>query len=226
MATTLLELAGVWAARGRTVALRDVSLSVPRGARLGVFGPGGSGKTTLLKLLAGLYHPSRGELRWSPPPPPGGLGMVFQRDALLDSLSALENVALPLAGRPRAEIVAREALARVGLGEDAGAKRPIELSGGMRKRTGLARVLAANPPVKLFDEPTAGLDPATEREILDVLDRAHDASGLTVTASANPEPFFPRCDLALVLSAGEPIAFGEAAEVARRGDVRRLFGAE
>ncbi len=223
-----LELSDVWAVRGGTTAIRDLTLSVPRGARLGVFGPGGSGKTTLLKLVAGLFRPSRGRLRWEVAPLPGQIGMVFQRDALLDTLTALRNVELPLHGLApeKAEAVARDALTRVGLDAAAAERHPAQLSGGMRKRAGIARVLAADAPIKLYDEPAAGLDPATEREILDLLGRAHAPVGLTVTASANPGALWARCDPALVLAHGEALAFGEPAEVERRPEVAALFGFE
>jgi ABC-type transporter Mla maintaining outer membrane lipid asymmetry ATPase subunit MlaF len=226
MVPPLVELSEVWAVRGGNVALRAVSLALPRGARVGVFGPGASGKTTLLKLLAGLWHPSRGELRWGEAP--GAIGMVFQRDALFDSLSLLRNVELPLrgAGRAEADAAARSAIAAVGLSEDDLLKHPAQLSGGMRKRAGIARALCAQPPVKLYDEPAAGLDPETEREILSLLWESHDPAGLTVVASADPKQLWEHCDLAVVLDAGRLVAFGPVAGVASAGEVRRTLGAE
>ncbi|MHB8418669.1 MAG: ATP-binding cassette domain-containing protein [Myxococcales bacterium] len=219
----LVELVDVWAARGGTVALREISAALPRGGRVGVFGPGGSGKTTLLKLLAGLFRPSRGAIRWSEPP--GAIGMVFQRDALFDALPLLRNVELPLRGLPpeRAEALALRALADVGLSPADARKLPAQLSGGMRKRAGIARALCGAPPVKLYDEPSAGLDPATEREILDLLWRSHDPAGLTVVAASDPRQLWDRCDLVLLLTAGRLTASGAPASLAPE---RAAFGAE
>jgi phospholipid/cholesterol/gamma-HCH transport system ATP-binding protein len=198
---------------------------------VGVFGPGASGKTTLLKLLSGLWRPSRGKLRWSEEPGrtgPSKIGMVFQRDALFDSLSLLRNVELPLKGTAagEAERAARRAIEAVGLSPGDVGKRPAELSGGMRKRAGIARALCAHPPVKLYDEPAAGLDPDTEREILGLLAQSHDPDGLTVVASADPQQLWAHCDLAVVLDAGRLVAFGTSAAVASSSEVQRVLGLE
>ncbi len=224
MAATLLELSDVWAARGGAVALREISAVLPRGARVGLFGAGGSGKTTLLKLLAGLFVPSRGELRWAERP--RAIGMVFQRDALFDALPLLRNVELPLRGLPRAEAeaAARRALSDVGLRPADARKLPAELSGGMRKRAGIARALCGAPPVKLYDEPSAGLDPATEREILDLLWRSHDPAGLTVVATSDPRQLWERCDLVLLLAAGRLAASGDPRALASSPAARDVLG--
>jgi phospholipid/cholesterol/gamma-HCH transport system ATP-binding protein len=226
MVSPIVELTDVWAVRGGNVALRSMSLALPRGARVGVFGPGASGKTTLLKLLSGLWHPSRGELHWSERP--GQIGMVFQRDALFDSMSLLRNVELPLTGTGagEAEVAARRAIEAVGLSPTDLGKHPAELSGGMRKRAGIARALCAQPPVKLYDEPSAGLDPDTEREILALLWQSHDPNGLTVVASADPEQLWTACDLAVVLEAGRLVAFGTASAVRSSSEVQRALGIE
>jgi phospholipid/cholesterol/gamma-HCH transport system ATP-binding protein len=226
MVPPIVELTDVWAVRGGNVALRSLALALPRGARVGVFGPGASGKTTLLKLLSGLWQPSRGQLQWSEGP--GQIGMVFQKDALFDSLSLLRNVELPLKGMPtgEAEQAARRAIEAVGLSPADLGKHPSELSGGMRKRAGIARALCGRPPVKLYDEPSAGLDPDTEREILALLWQSHDPKGLTVVASSDPEQLWEACDLAVVLDAGRLIAFGTASTVRSSSDVRRALGEE
>ncbi|HUB09775.1 MAG TPA: ATP-binding cassette domain-containing protein [Myxococcales bacterium] len=224
MVPPLLELKDVWAVRGGTVALREISAAFPHGARVGLFGTGGSGKTTLLKLIAGLFHPSRGELRWAEPP--RAIGMVFQRDALFDSLPLLRNVELPLRDAPpgEAQAAATRALAAVGLSPADAQKLPAELSGGMRKRAGIARALCGSPPVKLYDEPSAGLDPATEREILDLLWRSHDPSGLTVVATSDPRQLWQRCDLVVLLAAGRLAAFGAPRELLGSPVAREAFG--
>jgi phospholipid/cholesterol/gamma-HCH transport system ATP-binding protein len=119
--------------------------------------------------------------------------MVFQSDALFDSMSVLENVLLPLVKRqvPRAEAEgrAREVLSRVGL-EAAASKRPESLSGGMKKRVGVARAIVSRPSVLLADDPFAGLDPATERSIGELL--LEVSSGCTLIAALpDPSPALP-----------------------------------
>ncbi|MBI3181356.1 MAG: ATP-binding cassette domain-containing protein [Myxococcales bacterium] len=164
-------------------ALWQVTVSFPGGERALVVGNAGSGKTTLLKALAGLLPASAGRVLWngaevgclSPEQrraAQAAFGMVFQSDALFDSLTVLENVMLPLSrrkvppkeARPRAE----EALVQVGL-LDAARHYPERLSGGMRKRVGIARAIVARPEVLLADDPLAGLDPETAESVTELL---------------------------------------------------------
>ncbi len=184
---------------GSVVALRDVSLAFPAGSRTVLWGPAGGGKTTLLKCLAGLARPTQGRVWWGDDDVAGldaqarraaqvHLGMVFQSDALFDSMSVLDNVLLPLRKRkvPPDEALERahEALRRVGL-LDAAAKRPENLSGGMKKRCGVARAIVARPQVLLADDPFAGLDPVTERSIAELLLEVSEGRSLVV---AVPDP--------------------------------------
>jgi phospholipid/cholesterol/gamma-HCH transport system ATP-binding protein len=155
--------------------LRGITLHIPRGQTLAVIGESGCGKTVLLKLLIGLLRPTRGRVLFD-----GReiarlsdreltrqrlrFGFLFQGAALFDSLSVLDNVAFGLREQRQltdAQIrdVVRQRLQEVGLPESVEPKKPAELSGGMRKRVGLARALAINPEVMLYDEPTTGLDP-------------------------------------------------------------------
>ena len=171
------ELAHVSVTFQRPV-LRDVSLSVPPAEMLAIIGESGTGKSTLLRLLLGLQRPDAGTVRvfgrdlGSIAPAAlqtlrRDIGMVFQGAALFDSLSTFENVAFALRERgelSESEIRARvrETLALVDLDADEVASRfPAQLSGGMRKRVGIARAVAPRPSLLLYDEPSAGLDPLT-----------------------------------------------------------------
>ena len=165
--------------------LRDVSLSIRRGETLLVIGESGCGKTVLLKLLVGLLTPAGGRVLFDGRDLADRsaaeltqvrrrFGFLFQGAALFDSLTVYENVAYPLrALHSLAETDIRvrvmERLKEVGLPDSAAAKIPAELSGGMRKRVGLARALALDPEVMLYDEPTTGLDPVMTELINDLI---------------------------------------------------------
>ncbi len=199
-----LRVEDVVVRHGEHLALGGVSLLLRPGERVLLSGPAGSGKTTLLKLLAGLVRPERGTVRWDGDDVhrlsaqerkrrQAALGMVFQTDALFDSMSVLDNVVLPLARRgvPREEALsrARSALEAVRLSNAAG-RKPEQLSGGMRKRAGLARAVVAGPQVLLADDPLAGLDPATALQVADLLLRTSEGRTLVVCAP-DPLPEFP-----------------------------------
>lgn len=157
------------------VVLRDIGLSVPKGQTLAIIGESGCGKTVLLKTLIGLVAPTRGQIRFDGDDinrlSEGDLtklriryGFVFQNAALFDSMTVGQNVAFPLrqhTTKPIEEIreIVYSLLAEVGLPDSIVWKRPAELSGGMRKRVGLARALVLKPEIVLYDEPTTGLDP-------------------------------------------------------------------
>ncbi|MGQ0508183.1 MAG: ABC transporter ATP-binding protein [Myxococcaceae bacterium] len=203
-------------------ALVDVSVALPPGSQVLVTGPAGCGKTTLLKALAGLRSLDGGRVEWAGRDAStlsfderrvqqGRFGMVFQSDALFDSMTVFENVLLPLRRKMEpdaAKAAALEALRSVGL-DDAVDTYPERLSGGMRKRTGLARALVAQPEVMLADDPLAGLDPATSRQICSLL--ASFARGRTVVIAA-PEPL-PALHFArwIVLRRGEIVHDGPPA---------------
>jgi phospholipid/cholesterol/gamma-HCH transport system ATP-binding protein len=191
----LVELDRVSMRFGAHAVLRDVSLSVPRGETLLVIGESGCGKTVLLKLLVGLLTPVDGRVLFE-----GRdlaersaadlvqirrrFGFLFQGAALFDSLTVYENVAYPLRALhslAEADIRARvtERLKEVGLPETAAAKMPAELSGGMRKRVGLARALALDPEVMLYDEPTTGLDPVMTDLINDLIVQTRERRPVT-----------------------------------------------
>ncbi len=180
--------------------LQDVSLAVRRGETLAVIGESGCGKTVLLKLMIGLLQPSRGQVlfdgRVLATLPETELtrerlrfGFLFQGAALFDSLTVFDNVAFGLrvhGKAPEAEVRerVRQRLQEVGLPAGVEEKMPVELSGGMKKRVGLARALALGPEVMLYDEPTTGLDPIMSDVINDLIlqtRRQHQVTSVVVT---------------------------------------------
>ena len=188
---------------GEVRALQSVTLSLTPGEFVSVEGPSGCGKTTLLNVLGLLDAPTSGEYLWDGAPTARlperdrarkrlhGVGFIFQRFYLMPTLTALENVELPMraAGRPRAErrARARELLDEVGLGTR-GSSYPHQLSGGEEQRVAVARALANRPGVLLADEPTGELDRANTEAILDLLVKVHHASGATlVLVTHNPK---------------------------------------
>jgi phospholipid/cholesterol/gamma-HCH transport system ATP-binding protein len=182
---------------GRRNVLAGVSLDLPRGGRLGLIGPAASGKSVICKLVCGLEQPDRGEVEVFGENVVGRreaqlgdlrqrIGMLFQNYALFDFLSVEENVSFPLeqrGGIAAKEIAERVAtrLRAVGL---AGSERKLtgELSGGMKKRVGIARATVADAELVIYDEPTAGLDPVTTQKIYDLLAADQTRTGATVLA--------------------------------------------
>jgi len=171
----IVELDRVAMRFDRQEVLRDVSLRVPHGQTLAVVGESGCGKTVLLKLLVGLIAPSAGRVRFDSQDLAAlserelirerlRIGFLFQGSALFDSMSVYDNVAFGLRAQKKlteAQIYDRvhARLHEVGLPDGVDQKMPADLSGGMKKRVGLARALAQDPEVMLYDEPTTGLDP-------------------------------------------------------------------
>ena len=173
--TPKIELSEVHKAFGSNVVLDGLSLAVAPGESVVVIGGSGTGKSVLLKCILGLLRPDKGSIKVDGEEIVGmrggkrdriltKFGMLFQAAALFDSLSVWENVAFGLIEgegmeRDPAYEIAIEKLRRVGLGPEVGALEPAELSGGMKKRVGLARAIATEPEIIFFDEPTTGLDP-------------------------------------------------------------------
>ena len=176
------------------VILQAVNFKIADGQTKIIVGVSGSGKSTILKLILGLIRPDSGQILIDEEDitklPERELaqvrkriGMVFQEGALFDSLSVRENVGYRLyeegsLSEGEIDIAVRRLLGFVGL-EDAIDKMPAELSGGMKRRVGLARALMGTPKVVLYDEPTAGLDPITKRTIVDLMIKLRDLEGVT-----------------------------------------------
>jgi phospholipid/cholesterol/gamma-HCH transport system ATP-binding protein len=180
--------------------LRGVNLSISRGQTVAIIGESGCGKTVLLKTMIGLLSPSRGSVCFDgqnlAAMPEKELtqqrirfGFLFQQAALFDSMTIAQNIAFPMrqhthkTGEEIKRIISAR-LAEVGLPETVLSKKPAELSGGMRKRVGLARALALEPEVMLYDEPTTGLDPIMSDVINELIlgtRRQHPVTSIVVT---------------------------------------------
>lgn len=188
--------------------LDAVGFTVGAGETCGLCGPGAAGKSVLLKILCGLIRPDAGtvevagvDLLHAPQKElrrvQASIGMLFQNNALFDSLTVYENVAFPLRQRAlqsgerlgESELDTRvgEALRGVGLLAH-GPKLPAQLSGGQRKRVALARAVAARPPIIIYDEPTAGLDPVTTAKIYDLLRRERELTSATILVVSSDIP--------------------------------------
>ncbi len=193
--STVLELRHVSQRFGTQSVLRDVSFQVRVGETLVLIGESGCGKSVTTKLLAGLLNPTQGNVLWdgrSVSTLPNvelrrqrlRFGYLFQGAALFDSLDVFENVAFGLRENRRlreAEVrdIVHQRLKDVGLPTATATKRPSELSGGMKKRVGLARALALSPEVMFYDEPTTGLDPVMSDVINELILRTRERQSVT-----------------------------------------------
>ena len=225
----VIEVKNLTKRYGGNVVLDDVSLSFAEGTTTVILGGSGSGKTVFMKHLIGLNKPDSGQVLIDGQDlvPMGQneldvlrrkFGMVFQGAALFDSMTVGENCAFPLREHeklPEAEIRRRvdERLAQVGL-EGAAAKFPAELSGGMRKRVGLARALMLDPKIVLYDEPTTGLDPITTDSVDEmILEAAKKFKVTSVVISHDIGSAFKVANQLAVLYKGKFVATGPPEEV-------------
>jgi len=193
----VIKIRGLVNAFGDKVIHDHLDLDVYRGEVLGVVGGSGSGKSVLLRSIVGLIRPKQGTVEVFGKSTCGGIegaemrklemrwGVLFQEGALFSSQTAAENIQVPLReytgmSEELMDEVACMKLAMVGLPPDSGDKYPAELSGGMKKRAGLARALALDPELLFLDEPTSGLDPISANEFDELLKRLQKALGLTV----------------------------------------------
>jgi putative ABC transport system ATP-binding protein len=200
LAFPLLSLAGVTKTfcGGRVTALRDVTLEFARGEYVAIMGPSGCGKSTLLHVLCGIEVPDSGVVTFDGCTSPRHtewirlrarhIGLVFQAGHLLPTLTAAQNIEVPMFGvignRLERERRAVRLLARVAL-TDRASHRPSALSGGQQQRVALARSLANSPLLVLADEPTGNLDSASARDVLDLLDACRSDSGATVIVATH-----------------------------------------
>ena len=215
----ILRLTNLHKKFGQLVVLDGVSLDVEAGKTLVVLGPSGTGKSVLLKHIVGLLKPDEGEVYFedrridtlSERELAGvreNFGFLFQMGALFDSLTNLDNIAFPLREHTKMssdEIVARakERLTMVGL-PDAATKMPGELSGGQRKRVALARAIAMNPKVVLYDEPTTGLDPIRSDVINELILKLQRELGVTsVVVTHDMNSAFKVADRIVMLHGGK-----------------------
>jgi phospholipid/cholesterol/gamma-HCH transport system ATP-binding protein len=236
-----LVLRGVSKSFGAQRVLDDVSLTVVRGETLAVLGRSGTGKSVLLKLIIGLQNPDAGSICIQGQEIAGlgltqmnrlrvRMGFLFQHAALYDSLTVAQNVAFPLERHTRMSKSersdrVRELLSSVGMERDLD-KMPSDISGGMQKRVGLARALALQPEILLLDEPTAGLDPITSREIDELvltLQREHALTSLVVTHDLQSAKTI--ADRLVLLEKGKVAIEGSFEELADSRDdfVREFF---
>ena len=203
-------------------ALRGVDMAVETGEMVGIMGPSGCGKSTLMHILGLLHSPDLGT---SPPPSlvidgadvtalpdrertrmrAERMGFVFQTFNLVPTLTALENVALPVeySGRRRSEAkeAAGDALALVGL-EDRAGHRPAELSGGQQQRVAIARALVTRPALLLADEPTGNLDSKNTAEVIDLLHRFNREHGQTIVLVTHDSRVSEACSRVLTMDDG------------------------
>jgi phospholipid/cholesterol/gamma-HCH transport system ATP-binding protein len=214
------------------VVQRNINFTVKRGSVFIVMGGSGCGKSTLLKHMIGLEHPARGDIYydgegfWNATPErrmqmSRRFGVLFQSGALWSSMTLAENVALPLheytklSGAEIDELVAFK-LALVGL-RGFEAYYPSEISGGMRKRAGLARAMALDPDILFFDEPSAGLDPITSKRLDDLILELRDSLNATVVVVTH--------ELASIFDIGDDSIFldAETRTPIARGNPRQLL---
>jgi phospholipid/cholesterol/gamma-HCH transport system ATP-binding protein len=232
--STPVEVKDLSKSFGAQKVLDGINLSVARGETLAVLGRSGTGKSVLLKLLIGLQEPDAGSIRIHGKEITDldrkqlnevrkTVGFLFQEAALYDSMTVEQNVEFPLSRHTKLSPEDRkkragEILASVGMDKDL-EKMPSEISGGMQKRVGLARAIALQPDIVLFDEPTAGLDPITGEEIGQLilqLKEKHQMASIVVTHDIHAAKHFS--DRVVMLNEGKILFEGTFAELEKSED--------
>lgn len=216
----MVTVEGLTHAFGSAVILRDIGFKVEQGQILAIMGSSGGGKTTLLKCLSGLLRPTEGKVEVAgidavadPESARHQMGLVFQSAALFDYLNVRENILFGVhrwskLNKTKEDELLQEMLSAVGL-EGNEHLMPAELSGGMKKRVGIARALAMRPQVMLYDEPVTGLDPVTAYRIDQLIVSVRDKFGLTsIVVSHDVSSVFRTADLVAFLDKGKLAFFG------------------
>ena len=232
----MIELTGVHKSFGPKAVLRGVDLTVGQGRSMVIIGGSGTGKSVTLKCILGLVTPDRGEITVSGAPVAAAksarareaflarFGMLFQGGALFDSLPVWQNVAFRLLRghlkrpKPEAKEIAVAKLQRVGLGPETADLYPAELSGGMQKRVGLARAIAADPEIIFFDEPTTGLDPIMAGVINELIREIVVEMGATAVTITH--------DMTSVRAIADDVAMLHAGKIRWTGPVSEMDAAE
>jgi len=228
----VIEVRGLRTRYGKQVVHHGVDLDVYRGEVLGVIGGSGAGKSVLLRAILGLKEPEGGSIRMfgtdtthldaeARKPFERRFGLLFQDGALFSSLTVIENVLVPLIEYHRLPAAFAHELALLkirlaGLPAEAAHKYPSQLSGGMRKRAGLARALALDPELLFLDEPTSGLDPIGAAQFDELIRTLADALGLTVfLVTHDLDSLYNLCDRVAVLADGRMVV-ADRVEVVER----------
>lgn len=238
-----VRLSGVRLDRGGRTILRDIAFAAPAGSITAILGPSGSGKSTLLAALTGELLPTSGTVEVFGKAVPQqsrpllemrkSIGVLLQGNGLLTDLSVADNVALPLRTHTKmADALIRRIvefkLNAVGL-RAAADLYPRELSGGMARRVALARALALDPPLMLYDEPLTGLDPIASGVIMSLIQRLNDTLGLTsIIVTHHVHETLPIADQAVVIANGRLVFTGTPAELENTADplVRQFLRGE
>lgn len=232
----LVEINNMSFYRGATAIYEDVNLSVQKGKIVAIMGPSGIGKTTLLRLIGGQLKPKQGDILFEGENIPNvsrkrlyqirqQMGMLFQSGALFTDLSVFDNVAFPLREHyDLPEPILREVvlmkLEAVGLRGTA-QMMPAELSGGMARRVALARAIALDPKLVLFDEPFAGQDPVSMGVLVKLISELNDSLGLTcIIVSHDVKEVLSIADYAYILAEKKIIAGGTPDELIQNKDER------
>jgi phospholipid/cholesterol/gamma-HCH transport system ATP-binding protein len=228
---SLVEIIDLAFSYGTHEIFRDVDRTIPRGKIVGIMGASGSGKTTLMRLIGGQLHPSRGTVRVMGQDVHAisrgelyalrrRMGMQFQQGGLFTDLSVFENIAFQM--REKTDLpedmindLVKMKLHAVGL-RGAADLMPAELSGGMARRVGLARAIALDPALMMYDEPFAGLDPISCSVVANLIRRLNDALGLTsIVVSYDAHEALKVIDYVYFLADGVVVAHGPTEEIKR-----------
>ncbi|RUO80205.1 phospholipid ABC transporter ATP-binding protein MlaF [Idiomarina tyrosinivorans] len=225
----LVELSGVHFSHGERTIYRDLNLSVPRGKVVAVMGPSGIGKTTLLKLIGGQLRPQQGDIQFDGNSIPKlsrselyrereRMSMLFQSGALFTDMSVYDNVAFPLREHSALseELIRSIVLMKLEAVGLRGARdlMPAELSGGMARRAALARAIALDPELIMYDEPFAGQDPISMGMIVKLIKALNDSLGLTsIVVSHDVDEVMSIADYAYIIAEQQVVAKGTPTEL-------------